>query len=209
MALDNYANLKASIEQWSHREDVKAIVDDFILLAESAMYSNPDASLRIRDMEQTATASTIITDDFVALPTGYLDFRRVSITVNDVEYPLEYKTPEQMNIDTTRSGIPQYFTIIDKIYFELLPDDVYTINMDYYGKLTALSASNTTNAILTNYPGIYLYGALTALEQWAASPENEALNYNRFIKTISGANKTSNKGRFSPRPVQRLRSATP
>ena len=209
MALNNYANLKASIENWSHREDVKAVIDDFIQLAETEMYSNPDATLRLRSMEQSTTVNTVITDDFVALPATFLEFRRASITVDGVERLLEYKTPDQMNIDLTRSGIPKYFTITDQIYFEILPDRVYTINFDFYGRLTSLDANNITNDILTDYPNVYLYGALRSLQQYAMDAEQESLNYSRFIKAIQGANKTDRKGRFGVAPKQRLRSVTP
>lgn len=210
MALDNYANLKASIETWSHREDVKGVIDDFIAIAEAEMYSNPDSRLRLRSMEQVSTVQTITTNAYVALPTGFLESRRVDITVDGIPRTLRYKTPEELNIDETNTGIPCYFTISgDNILFELLPDAIYDIDVYYFGKLTPLSDANPVNDILTNYPNIYLYGALRSLFQWARNPEEENANYNRFIKAIEGARLTSRKGSYGPAPSMRLRSATP
>ena len=40
MALDTYANLKESVQDWSHRNDVTSRLDDFILIAEQEMYNN-------------------------------------------------------------------------------------------------------------------------------------------------------------------------
>ncbi len=209
MALNNFANLKASIEVWSHRDDVKAIIDDFIQLAETEMYSNPDAALRVRSMEQSLTQQTVITENFIDLPPRFLEHRRVSITVDDVEFLMEYKTPEQMNIDLTITGIPKYFTVRDKIYFEVLPTAVYDIELDFYGKLLPLDATNNTNAILTEFPNIYLYGALRSLNQFANDAEEETKNFQRFIKSIQGANSTDKKGRYGPAPRQRLRGMNP
>ena len=91
MALDNYANLKASIESWSHRDDVKDIIDDFILIAEAEMYANDDASLRLRSMEALDTSAANTSDRFLALPTDYLETRRLDLTVSDCRLPIDYK----------------------------------------------------------------------------------------------------------------------
>ena len=40
------------------------------------------------------------------------------------------------------------------------PNSATTLQVNYYKKLDTLSDSNTTNTILTNYPELYLYGAL-------------------------------------------------
>jgi hypothetical protein len=210
MALDNYANLKAAIENWSHRGDVKGFIDDFIALTEIEMYSNPDAILRLRSMWKTVTLPTVVTNDFVTLPADFLESRRISITIDGIERPMSYKTPEQMNIDLTREDAPYYFTIEGGlISFDVLPDDIYDIKLDYFAKLTPLSDAAPVNVILTDHPNIYLYGALRALQQYAMNAEEEALNYSRFIKAIQGANTTDRKGRYGPAPRQRLRGATP
>ena len=210
MALDNYANLKAAVENWSHREDIKDFVGDFIALAEAEMYSNPDSILRLRSMLKAVVIPTVVTDDFIQLPTDFLEMRRVSITIDGVERPMSYKTPEQMAVDLTCADTPYYFTIEGGLMsFEVLPMAVYDINIDYFGRLLPLSVANPINAILTEYPNIYLYGALRALQQWAMNAEEEALNYSRFIKAIQGANATDRKGRYGPAPRQRLRGATP
>lgn len=209
MALDNFANLKASIENWSHRNDVKAIIDDFIQISETEMYSNPDFNLRIRSMEQVSTVVTTITDNFIALPTNFLESRRLEIIVDNIPFLLEYKTPEQMNVNLTISGVPKFFTITDKIEFEILPNDTLTTNLNYYGSLTPLSTANPVNAILTDFPNIYLYGSLRALNQFANDTEEEIKNFSRFIKAIQGANVTDKKGRYGPVPRQRIRGATP
>lgn len=210
MALDNFANLKASIEVWSHRNDVKAIIDDFIQLAETEMYSNPDANLRIRDMEQTSSGSTSTASRVIPLPADFLEMRRIEIIVDSIAYLMEYKTPEQLGaIDETITGVPKYFTITSDIVFDVLPDDIYPVNLNYFASLAPLDASNPTNAILTRFPNVYLYGSLRALNQFANDAEEETKNFQRFIKAIQGANATDKKGRYGPAPRQRLRGMNP
>ncbi len=210
MALNNFENLKASIENWSHRNDVKGIIDDFIQLCEAEMYSNPIANLRVRSMEQTAQVSTVITQGFIDLPVNFLEQRRLDIILDDgATVTLDYKTPEQMNIDLTQTGRPIFFTITDQILFDRLPDQIYKIKFYYFGKLPALDSTNNTNDILTKNPNIYLYGSLRALNQFANDNEEEIKNFDRFIKAIQGANATDRKGRYGPGARQRIRGPTP
>jgi len=69
--------------------------------------------------------------------------------------------------------------------------------MQYYKKETALSDSNTTNDILTNYPDVYLYGSLWALWKWAMDDIKSAGYYTMFQNAIKGANNEANSGRYT------------
>lgn len=209
MALDNYANLKASIESWSHREDVKNLIDDFILICETEMYSNSEAQIRLRDMITTQTSSTGTGDRFQPLPTDFLEMRsfRVAQSANSW-FEIDYKTPKEMVV-RSGTGLPHYFTITSQIEYDVEPDQDYVTDIIYYGKLTGLSSSNTTNAILTRYPQIYLYGSLWALNQWANNEEEELKYYSKFIKAIAGANAAENEGNIGVAPQKRVNARTP
>ena len=45
MAISNYTELKQAIIDWSHREDLDLMIDDFIALAEAEMLYNPTSPL--------------------------------------------------------------------------------------------------------------------------------------------------------------------
>lgn len=202
MALTTYSNLKAAIEDWSHRNDVNSKLDDFIDMAEAEIWNH----LRVRDMEARATntAST----RFLALPDGFLQMRRLQLSSGDNYYDIHSATPESMQI-TASSGRPKYFTVTTQLEFDRTPDSSYTIEMQYYRKLTALSAGNTTNDILTNYPTIYLYGGLWALYQWANEEERAEYYWNKFLAAIADANAKDKKGRHGPAPRLKIEGSTP
>ena len=48
----------------------------------------------------------------------------------------------------------------ETLRFGPAPDTAYTGYLSYYKSFGALSDTNTTNYILNNHPGIYLYGSL-------------------------------------------------
>lgn len=208
MGLATFNELRESIINWSKRGDILSLTDDFIAIAESLMYSNPDASLRILDMETRATDYTNTTDRFMPLPTRYVQMRQVKINLDDLGEPaITFVSPESMIIKEVE-GIPVYYTIASQIEFDRIPDDMYEIEMLYYQSLAPLSATNQTNAILTRFPHIYLYGALFACKDWGMLQDEAAGYYQKFIAAIRGANQQDRRGRYHA-PSIRVAAVTP
>tara|TARA_B110000902_G_C14285399_1_gene578519 strand:+ start:3260 stop:3880 length:621 start_codon:yes stop_codon:yes gene_type:complete len=196
--LDTYDNLVKEIIDWSHRDDLGVKVPDFIQLAENAMYSNEVEVLAIRGMEMTLTSAT--TGQYVALPTDFESARSVRLVTGDNGGELRFQAPEQMRKQVA-TGKPTFFTIIgNDIQFDRVPDSAYTLEIQYYRKEPSLSTLVQTNAILTNHPSIYLYGALAQV-YFFSQDEQQALKYTQlFISAIKGANKADKKGRYGPAP---------
>lgn len=156
MSLDTYANLKLAIARWLKRDDLTNDIDDFIDLCESDW----GKKLRIRAMEDSTTGA--LSAGTLALPSGYLQTRRFSISVNGAGKQLDQVTPDQV-LGYSTNGEPERLAVLgDNMHFGPAPDGSYTYTHHFYKALTALSGSNTTNWILTNAPDVYLYGALLA-----------------------------------------------
>lgn len=204
MALNNFDNLKARLVDQSHRNDLTPDrLADFIQQAEQSMYSNPIEPLEIREFEKTSTQDTAADSSVLALPSDYLSMRAIRIddkSTGAQQYELTYTSPETLFKDPA-SGMPSFFTVTNQIEFNRPCDAIYNVEMKYLGSLTALSDANTTNDILTNYPNIYMYGALRALNQWAERFDLAEYYFNEFIKEIRGANKQDWIGRYGPAPV--------
>lgn len=204
MSLDSYVNLKASIRNWSHRNDMPdSLIDDFISLTETAMWQ----LLEIRDMSSRATAS-MGADRFLALPDDFIKMRRLSILTGGRVIDLKYATPESMQVVSTTSQ-PGFFTVTTQLEFDRVPDSTYEVEMTYFKELTPLSDSNTTNAVLTRFPDIYLSGALHYLFKWGAF-ESQSQDYLvKFSDAIKRANKQDKKGRYGPAMAGRREGSTP
>lgn len=212
MALNNFSNLKASLKRRSKRDDITDNdIVDYIVQCESEFYNNAIAPLRLREMEARATASISTTSRFLELPDSFLQMRRLKL--NDPfsggsDTDIRYLTPEQMPLKNL-TAIPVYFSITTQIEFDSIPDQAYTIEMQYVKKLTALDDTNTTNDILTNYPNIYIFGSLWALYQDAREDDVSEYYYSRFIQSIQGANASSQAGRYGASAVVRNEGYTP
>jgi hypothetical protein len=203
MALDTYDNLIKSISKRIERgTSLDTEIDDFILLAEKEMLSNPTESLKISEAETISTALTVITTRFLALPDGFKKMRNFSIVLPDGIGKLLYRTPEQMVI-RNNTGTPCFFTIQgDEIAFDIVPEEVWTVTINYFKDFTPLTLANQTNIILDKYPNIYLYGALRQAFIRAQDFEQESIYTGNFFSAIESANLSELESRNGLMPQQ-------
>jgi hypothetical protein len=193
MALDTYANLQQSVIDFSHRSDLDAKIPDFIRLAEDKVY----ALIESDRQDVKTTLSTVADQEYVTLPTDFIEFRSLSIANNGFTGTLDYLAPDQYQNQYTdsTSGFPRVYTIIgDALYARPIADAIYTLNAVYSARLATLSVSNTTNWLLTNYPMVYLYASLEQLAKYikdeAAALANEAI----WTNLVAGINRKDEKG---------------
>lgn len=164
MALSTYSELQASIADWLNKTNLTSVIPDFITLAEAKFNRN----IRVSQMENRDTDSTVVGQDYYSLPSDYLALRDIQINSTSVS-TLDYMAPEEIDIhyDSADTGIPKFYTIVgNQIQLAPKPDAVYTLEYSYYQMIPALSDSNTTNWLLTAYPDIYLYGSLLQAEPY-------------------------------------------
>ena len=198
MALDTFDNLVKEIIDWSHRGDLGNKVNDFIQLAENAMYSNEQVVLNVRSMEIVSTALTA--GQYLQLPDNFESARSVRLVTGDNGGELKFQAPEQM-FKQVATGRPNFYTVVgNELQFDRVPDSSYTIEIQYFRKATPLTTLNQTNEILTSHPSIYLFGSLTALFAFTLDSEQQAKYESMFLSAIKGANKADKKGRYGPAP---------
>tara|TARA_R100000231_G_scaffold33411_1_gene29313 strand:+ start:4310 stop:4930 length:621 start_codon:yes stop_codon:yes gene_type:complete len=199
MALTNYTELKASIADFLNRDDLTAVIPDFITLAESGM----NREVRHWRMETRKTA--VLDTQYTALPTDFLEPIRMSLNTADTN-TLEMVNAFQIsnlraqNLNTT--GRPVNFSILDgSIEVFPSPDSNYTLEMLYYQKIDELGSVNTSNWVLSNFPDAYLYGSLVHSSPYLAEDnriQTWAALYQKAINDInleSERSKTSGSGR--------------
>lgn len=205
MSLNNFANLKAAVIRFSHRNDLSDVIGDIVKLAENRI----DNRLRITANNERATASASTSDRFLALPNRFLEMRRFNLIKDSFYYELSYLSPESMHI-YGQAGIPRYYTVTSQIEFDRTPADTYSLEMSYWQKLNPLSDSNTTNNVLTNFPQIYLQACLAELHfNYTQNNEEAAKHLQQFNFLVDEANAEDLRGRYGPAPVMRPERAAP
>lgn len=190
MALATYSDLVSAVASWMDRTDLTATVPDFIALFETT--ANAELPLRTRYNLTSTTLSTVAGTATVTLPTDFLEAKSFINQTNPKEV-LEPFTPTSLytSYPNSATGRPRGFTYVGTTA-ELapVPDAVYSLKLYYYQKATALSASNTTNWLLTNFPNLYLFGSLVSAEAYLGTDPRLKLwgeLYDNLILKLNGA----------------------
>lgn len=166
MALATYSDLQGSVATWLGRDDLTTTIPDFITMFEA--FAN--RTLRVRQMETSTSLTT--TSGVATLPTDYLSTRSVT-WAGATSVELEYVEPTSLRsrFNSADTGTPAYYTIEGTSFTALPVDDTTTITFRYYQKIPALSASNTTNWLLTAHPDLYLFGTLVEANAFVMNGE--------------------------------------
>ena len=139
----------------------------------------------VREVNGTAkvahTSGDAVTEIYTTFTAG-----SISTGVTRVR-PLNYVTPQlltRLNAGSV-SGLPEMYTMRAG-YFLIgpVPAGVYTIEIDYYAKIAALSDAAPTNTMLTDNPDVYLYGALLEAEPFLMNDARAQIWSQAFFKAI-------------------------
>jgi hypothetical protein len=192
VSISTFAELKTAISNWTHRGDLSTFAADFITLADNRIHYGskdqemPSQPLRVNGMENRDTGS--ISSGTITLPTGYLETRRLTLTVNGQNKELRYIAPplnaplENMTVDAS------FFTENNgKIYVGGTGGGSGYIH-DYYKKLDTLSDSTTTNWLITNHPSVYLQACLVEAWLFVGNMTKAQIAYRSFAGLVNGLN---------------------
>lgn len=157
MPITNYTELQTVVADFLNRDDLTARIPTFIDMAEAGL----NRDLRHWRTENRAIAP--VNSRYSALPSDFVEPIRMELSTDKTPVQLMSHYEMQSAREATRdtAGKPLNYNITQgEVELFPTPDATYNLEMYYYGKIPALTAANPTNAILTNFPDVYLYGSL-------------------------------------------------
>lgn len=212
MALDGtYSGLKASVADWLNRQDLTAVVPDFITLGEAQMNRN----LRVLQMETYLSGTSAVSGTW-AVPADWLETRTLRLASPTAgQQILEYVGEEEWD-RLEASGLTsttRYYTIINGNFQVLpVPTSALDYNLRYYAKIPALGsfvAGNpapvevTSNWLLTKSPDLYLYASLLAATPYLKDDDRIPVWAGAYNKIVEDMLVESARAK---RPTTRLRT---
>ena len=93
MAFTTYSDLKTSVANYLNREDLTAVIPDFITLTENRLNRDLRVRVNLIRAETTTTSGT----DFYNLPTDLIEIRNITYDTSSRSYALEYLSPESLS----------------------------------------------------------------------------------------------------------------
>lgn len=195
----SYSSLQSDIDSWLENSFTTSQKQQFIAFAEAKF----NRELRTLDMEIRATAS--VSTEYVGVPSDFLEMITLQFTdANSNISFVEYVSPSRFRqLWTNQSaGTPKFYTIVDG-QFQLTPspDATYTMELVYYGRLSALSDSNTTNWLLDAHPDLYLAQSLAAASTFGWNDERAASFAQTADNMIFNLNETEKNRRIGSAPL--------
>lgn len=218
MPFTDYNGLAQAVKTWAARSDTTFSnqIPTFVAFCEQRIYSGSGEGMSdplycdpLNAPEQETTATVTVTDGTGALPTDVVSIRAVTRS-NDL-VGLEYMTPRQWAIRNAQSssGSPAFYTI-EAGNIKLVPSYTGSISVLYYQKFATINVTNTTGALLTAYPLLYLSGTLFEAFSFMQEDTLAVQHFARYRAHVAGINTTANARRFGGGPKKiRTRQGMP
>ncbi len=169
MTISTYSELQTAIGNWTHRNDLAARYPDFITLAEARLTRVLQPREEEIEEELTATAAS----RYIALPDSFKRPVALWLTITTPRDLLTKRRPDEIEFNGS-TGQPREWAIDGaNIAFDVIAESAFTLDFRYQ-QAFALSESNSTNYVLTQYPDVYLWGSLV-----------EAARYTKNVKDMA------------------------
>jgi hypothetical protein len=192
-----YQGLCNKIADTLNRQDLTAVIPDFVVLATSRIQRD---MARVRHPYMIGRSQATVIDNYVPLPNDFVSIHQLMF--QDTSQSFVYVSPDQSkdvlargwdnmappSTQTTydHSGLTTYYTIIgNRIRIFPAPGQTNPDKLDlwYYQRLNPLNNTTTTNWVLSRYPDLYLYGSLLHSAPYLKDDERIAL-WDGIYKTV-------------------------
>jgi hypothetical protein len=198
VAISTKAELHTAVANWLNRSDLTDRIPEFISLAEASFNRN----LRTREMLVRSTASAA--SQYISLPADFLEMSNLELTSTSPPKRLVYVTSDRSDDyreqQKNQTGVPDYYTIGGST-IQLLPtpDTTYTIQMNYFRDIAALSglADSGNNWLLLTHPDIYLYATLMQASPFLMDPQSAQQWDGLLARSMQELQMADDKSRYS------------
>lgn len=195
MPITNYTELKSAVADFLNRDDLTSVIPTFISLAEAQM----QRVIRHHKMMQRSEAE--IDTRYFALPSDWAETVRFHV-IGDRTYRLELTSLDDMlqlrQANGNPTGIPTHFAHVgEQLEVYPTPSGTFDVELLYFKDIPALSDSNTTNWLLTDYPDVYLYGALMQSAPYLDDDQRMQVWSTLYGNAVQSINQESKKSRYS------------
>lgn len=198
MPITSYATLQSAVADWLNRDDMTAVIPQFIANAEARFKRD----LRVRKLQNAGTLvisadDQALASDLMAVEGWYLDgptyFHRIQMV--GAEALGELKTV------WGSTGAPRYAALIaGSARFAPVPDASYETKLTYWRKIVSLSDQNVNNWLLEEHPDLYLYATLVEAAPYLQDDTRVATWQDQLDKRLAELDARTSAEQFPAQP---------
>lgn len=191
----NYGELQQLVIDYMHRADLTDKVPGFVELAHSRIMRDLRVPSMIKDETLTMDSNP------KALPEGFLAMRELSAGISNRRYALKSVSPAHLSRAVGFVGSnPSLYSIMG-LTVEVQPETEEDLRIIYFGSLPFFADDDATNAILTNSPYLYLYGALIEANSYIQDGEQRVKAIEFYQTEVGEVNADATNTRHGEAPV--------
>jgi len=193
MSITTYSELKTSLGNWLNRDDLTAVIPDFIALAEASIARD------LRHWKQEKRVITSVDERYENLPNDWLEIKLIALSSGKIIQAISSSDMSYRRAQSDAAGVPTFVRVTaDQLEFYPTPSEATSVSMQYYARIPALDDANPTNWLLSDAPDVLLYGSLVhsapyladdpRIQIWAALYQSaiDKLNLENSIGRITG-----------------------
>lgn len=190
--ITDYASLQAAIADWSGRTDIGSRIPMFIRSFENQFSRDNN----LQQMYVSGGPYTPGVDGAIVLPTDAANWDQFIWSNGGISGVLQVVTPAwAASLDQTTGMVPRFCYIQNgKLYVK--PNGPCDVTISYYQKLANLSASVTTNWLISEAPEVYLWGSLAQVGAFVQDADAYSLWNGKYQEALESL-LTTDSGRWS------------
>jgi hypothetical protein len=155
VSITTYSELKSAIANWLNRDDLTAVIPDFISLAEARIARD------VRHWKQEKRVTADMDERYENLPNDWLEIKQVQLSSGGKILSISSSEMEDRRAASDAGGKPRFMRLTaDQIELYPTPDAAYEVTMQYYARIPALSDLEPDNWLLRDAPDVLLYASL-------------------------------------------------
>ena len=212
MPITTYANLQSEILDTLNRTDLVADVTEFtpgsidgavkraIAKAEKRIVRR----LKTRHFETSTSFSTVASTETITIPADYAMTKAIVMTTSPQVVLIQKDLTTLINDHpSTATGAPLSNTLFGTVArLRPIPDSARALTWHYYSQPTALSDSNTSNTILSNFPDLLLYASLLEITAHIEDDNRIQIWKGFFDEAVKDIIDDSTLNRWSGAPIR-------
>lgn len=192
----NYGQLKAAIADYLHRSDAAQQIELSVALARTRIGRDLRCSANLNSLEFTYPF------DGSFLPADFSEAKEMWYPSGTLQHCLQPMTLTQLSNLSTTGGAPAAFAIVAPAIW-IRPQVTGNYQLVYYAIPSELVQDTDTNAVLTLYPQLYLYGALMESFFWAQDGDLTAYAKQQYQEEIQLINAMTRSQPLGSAPAMR------
>jgi hypothetical protein len=192
MAIETYDELKAAIADFLLRDDLTAVIPNFIALAEA------DIDRKVDHWRMEVRAEAELDAQYSAVPDDWLKTTRFMLSGTsgvDVLQPISPQVMMEKRMESgDASGKPCFYSLsAGQFEFFPTPDKAYDSDLVYIRKTERLSDTVATNWVLDHAPDALLFGALSISAPYLNNDERLQVWSTMYANALDGLNKAASR----------------